>query len=363
MASRADVEKIVIDAYATRAAKDNVPSRSTHRIAGVALLMVAIQAHAENAPPAGAPHVLDLHASVVTHPATFKKYLYSFPLPGKVVFEGLSGSVSTNQSLRDFSEALISLHDMPSGRCPQNGEVYDTYEQIAKKYPGDRDLANFIVKNAKGGVSRVPTQFTLPAGVPIANCAVVILDGSILTGGPFRMTSDMRLTYSATQPSVAPNVVGLGDEFCFGQSWGCQIASVDTSKSFANIVPIQSRFRLLALYGDMSDSTFTGGRQFGPPPRGAWGMSNDFYVIKSCAHLPKGIVGPGNFYAQIPTDSIHLLNVTMRGNGQGTLQQPVFKEFSGVTLQPGDCLAHLVRMTGRGGVDAEEQVFALVAPN
>src|SRR5215467_3565578 len=110
-----------------------------------------------------------------------------------------------------------------------------------------------------------------------------------LTGGPFRMTSDMRLTYSATQPSVAPNVVGLGDEFCFGQSWGCQIASVDTSKSFANIVPIQSRFRLLALYGDMSDSTFTGGRQFGPPPRGAWGMSNDFYVIKSCAHLPKGI--------------------------------------------------------------------------
>jgi hypothetical protein len=109
-----------------------------------------MQAHAANTPPAGAPHVLDLHASVVTHPATFKKYLYSFPLPGKVAFEGLSGSVSTNQSLPDFSEALISLHDMPSGRCPQNGEVYDTYEQIAKKNPGNRDLANFIVKNAKG---------------------------------------------------------------------------------------------------------------------------------------------------------------------------------------------------------------------
>jgi hypothetical protein len=124
--------------------------------------------------------------SVVTRPATFKKYLYSFPLPGNVTFTGLSGSVSTDQSLPGFSEALISLHYLPTGRCPQNGEVYDSYNQIAQKYPADYKLASFIVKNANGGVSTVQTQFMLPVGIPISNCAFIILDGSILTGARLR---------------------------------------------------------------------------------------------------------------------------------------------------------------------------------
>lgn len=92
-------------------------------------------------------------------------------------------------------------------------------------------------------------------------------------------------------------------------------------------------------------------------------MSNDFYAIKGCSGIPKGIVGPGDFYSRIPAGSKNLLNVTMRGNGQRTLQQPVFKAFSDVTLQAGDCIAHFVKMDGHGGIDAEDQVFALVVPD
>jgi hypothetical protein len=324
-----------------------------------AIVLLALGADAVAQTPSAPLQTMSLHASVVTHPAPFKKYLYSFPLPAKVAFRGLSGSVSTSQMLAGFSEALISVHELPSGRCPQNGEVYDTYEEIGKKYPGYHSLANFIVKNAHGGVSSVATRFTLPQGIPMQNCVVVILDGSILTGGAFTMTSDMTMTYATGAPSPPPHIIGLDDEFCFGQSWGCQLHSVDTARSFAKIVEIPAPVRLLALYGDLSDSTFTPGGNFAPPPRGAWGMSNDFIIVRDCAKLPKGLLGPGNFYAQIPGSS--LLNVTLHGNGQGTLQQPVFKEFDTV-LQAGDCIAHLIKMTGVGGVDAEDQVFALVAP-
>lgn len=338
-------------------------SKFTGHVVAIVLLGLSTRGGAESIPPAAATRTLSLQASVVTRPAAFKKYLYSFPLPGNVTFTGLSGSVSTDQSLPGFSEALISLHYLPTGRCPQNGEVYDRYDQIAAKYPADHKLVSFIVKNANGGVSTVPTQFVLPVGLPISNCAFVILDGSILTGGPFTMRSDMTLAYSVDMPSPAPQVIGLDDEFCFGQSWGCQIASVDTSQSFANVVPIRSPVRLLALYGNISDSTFTPGGRFAPPPDGAWSMSNDFYVIKSCSGMPKGIVGPRDLYSKIPAGSLNLLNVTMRGNRQRTLQQPVFKVFSDVTLQAGDCIAHFVKMDGHGGIDAEDQVFALVVPD
>jgi hypothetical protein len=329
----------------------------------IALMLLALGADAAAQSPPPSPtaplQTMSLHASVVTHPAPFKKYLYAFPLPAKVAFRGLSGSVSTSQMLPGFSEALISVHELPSGRCPRNGEVYDTYEEIGKKYPGNYSLANFIVKNAHGGVSRVATRFMLPQGIPIQNCVVVILDGSILTGGPFTMTSDMSMTYAAELPSAPPHIIGLDDVFCFGQSWGCELHSVDPAHVFAKIVAISAPLRLLALYGALSDSTFTSGANFAPPPRGAWGMSNDFVLIRDCARLPKGIVGPGNFYAQIQGAS--LLNVALRGNGQGTLQQPVFREFN-TMLQAGNCVAHLIKMDGIGGVDAEPQVFALVAP-
>jgi hypothetical protein len=344
--------------------EDHLPSYASRHLATLLFLALASHAAGESIPQTSM-RSLGLQASVVTYSARFKKYLYSFRLPGTVTFKGLSGSVSTDQPLSSFSEALISLHELPNGRCPESGEAYDSYEAIAAKYPYDRKLASFILKNANRGVSTVPTQIMLPMGIPISNCAMVILDGSILTGGPFTMKSDMTLIYSSESPSsatkVAPWIVGLDDEFCFGQSWGCQIASLDTSRSFAKVVSMPSRVKLLALYGNVSDSSFTLGGRFAPPPSGAWSIANDFYAIRGCAGMPQGLVGPGHL--QIPVGSLSLLTVTMHGNGRGTLQQPVFKEFTDVTLEVGDCIAHVVAMEGNGGVDAESQVFALVVPD
>jgi hypothetical protein len=341
----------------------HLPSYARPCAAALLVLALASRVAGEDVPQTRS---LSLQASVVTYPAKFKKYLYSFPLPGAVMFKGLTGNVSTGQPLSGFSEALISLHELPSGRCPQNGEVYDSYEEVRAKYPHARGLANFILKNPDRGVSTLQTQFTLPVGIPISNCAIVILDGSIVTGGPFTMKSDMTLIYSnaPSPPSIpqnAPQIIGLDDEFCFGQSWGCQVASVDTSQSFAKVVAITSRARLLALYGDISDSSFALGGRLAPPPDGVWSMANDFYAIRGCAGMPQGLVGPGHL--QIPAGATTLLNVTMHGKGRGTLQQPVFKEFTDVTLEAGDCIAHVVKMDGHGGVDAECQVFALVVPD
>jgi hypothetical protein len=53
----------------------------------------------------------------------------------------------------------------------------------------------------------VSTQFILPVGMPMSNCAVVMLDGSILTGGAFAMRSDMVLAYSIDTPSPALGLV------------------------------------------------------------------------------------------------------------------------------------------------------------
>jgi hypothetical protein len=51
----------------------------------------AADAAAQSPAPSGAApqQTMSLHASLVTHPAPFKKCIYSFPLPAKVTFRGL----------------------------------------------------------------------------------------------------------------------------------------------------------------------------------------------------------------------------------------------------------------------------------
>jgi hypothetical protein len=122
---------------------------------------------------------MSLHASVVAHPAPFKKYLYSFLLPAKVALRGLSVSVSTSQKLPGFSEALISLHEPPSGRCPPNGEVCDT-EEIGKKYRQPFAREFHCEETAASRASRR----VVPQGIPIQNCVVAILDARSLPAAP-----------------------------------------------------------------------------------------------------------------------------------------------------------------------------------
>jgi hypothetical protein len=307
----------------------------------------------------------DIKATEITYAPTFKKYLYSFALPRPALgIVGFGGYVSITSAMSRFSEALISVHQSPSGHCPSNGALYDTYDQIGHDFPDSQAFGQFILKLPAAGTAQVPTQFALPAAIPVRGCIFVILDGGIEgAGGVFTMTSGMSLAYTAGQPPSSAAILSLGDEFCLGQSSGCQLASTNTSEhtAFAKVVKITQSSTLKALYGDISDSAL-GPAGYAPPPTGSWNTWNDFYVYKGCTGIPEGITGPADYYALIPADAVHLLNVTQQGTDDAVVQQMVYKSLS-VPLNTGDCLVHLFKGNPNGGMSAEAQVLALVQPN
>ncbi len=200
----------------------------------------------------------------------------------------------------------------------------------------------------------------------MSSCVLVGLNGGTVVA-PHDVTSaaDLSLTYTAPQ-SPAQSIIGMGGEFCFGQNWGCQGATTDDSLSFALVTPITQTTRLVALYGDVSDSTFDGTSSFGAPPAGAWTARNDFlvYLGAECSAfgVTSGIAGPSNYYASIPGDATPLLSVPLSGSGIGVSTVPVFQAFSNVTLDAGDCLVTLWGLQGGGGFDNETQVTALDEP-
>ncbi len=306
---------------------------------------------------------VSLPGSATNTSSNFNKYLFSFPVPAGATFTGLSGSASIYSSAPSFSEALVTVQNIPSGACPTNGEEYSSYPAVYAAYPSLHSLSAFIIKEPGSGTSTMPTQYTLPVGIPLTGCIVVVLDGSILLGtGSFTMTSNLVANFStSTAPVPAPSIVALDDEFCFGQSWGCQIADATSSpqQSFIKVMPITKPMTLLSLYGDFSDSAFSNDGAFSAPPSGAWSMTNDYYIYPSCS-LSSGVAGPADYYASIPANAVHLGSYTMQGNGDVSLQEPVFQTFSGITLNSGDCLVHLVKPNAAGGIDAEDQVYALV---
>jgi hypothetical protein len=314
--------------------------------------------------PQDAPGALyfDIKATATTHAPTFKKYLYSFALPQPAIgIVGFGGYVSITSGTPRFSEALISAHYSPSGHCPSDGAVYDTYDQIGHDFPDSQALGQFILKLPAVGTTQLPTQFALPAAIPVKGCIFVILDGGIGgAGGALIMTSAMSLAYTAQQPSSSAMILGLDDEFCLGQSSGCQLATTIASErtAFAKVLKIPRPSTLKALYGNISDSAL-GPAGYAAPPTGSWSTWNDFYVYKGCVGVSEGITGPADYYALIPSDAIHLLSVQQQGRDNAVVQRMVYKAFN-IQLNIGDCLVHLFKGNPNGGMSAETQVFALI---
>ncbi|MDO8657981.1 MAG: SdrD B-like domain-containing protein [Candidatus Levybacteria bacterium] len=346
--------------------KDNIISQTNSQNVRVKLTYVVPSPPSPSPSPAPSEvKSLSLGATATTSFAGFKKYLYSFPLPSPVNFVGLSGNASIDSSSPMFSEALITLVDLPSGNCPANGSVYNTYEEIYQQYPGVRIISQFILKNSISGSVQTPTEFTLPAGVPLNGCLFIMLDGGVPTGGTLKMTSNMIFKYTTDPPvSPTPYIIGFnGTEICFGQNWGCQRAIQNASEqnAFINITPVGTPLKLLSLFGNISDAAYTG-TPYANPPTGNWNVINDFYIYKECSQFQTGLSGPKDYYATIPSDAIHLLNVSMSGNGRAAVHQAVSKSFDNLILSPNDCFAYLIKANANGGIGAESQVMALVQP-
>ena len=318
---------------------------------------------------ADTPASIDLTASAHNVSPDFNKYLYTFPLAGPAILTGFSGSVAMRSQGQNFAEALISVHVLPPGaRFPRDGEMVPTYPELSKRYPVMGNLLNLIVKMPSGRTaSTLPVQIAFPAGVRVEGRLLLVLDGSVLiSGGDFTMTSGLvaHLAPVASEPRPA-KVVTLDDEFCFGRAGGGEIATVKTSPDAAmmGVTPIAEDGELIGLYGDVSDSAF-GPAFAGPVGPGPWAISNDYYLYPRAA-LARGQHGPDDFYAKIPADATRLYSLPLPGTGQVSLQQVVVHPVAGIQVHRGDCLVHLIHMTAasdQGGIDAENQVYALVRP-
>ena len=310
------------------------------------------------------PSPIAMVGSTTTAATGFPTTWYGFPVEaGTQSFSALSGSVSVTNSANIYSEVLFILQTLPTGACATGRWPASTPEYGP---PGARGIGQFIVKAPTTGTFTVPLGFTLPGGLPISNCVLLGLNGGTVSTS-HDVTASANLTLTFTGPELpAQSILGPGGEFCFGQSFGCQGSTTNDALSFATVTPIAQSVQLVALYGDISDSTFDGTSSFGAPPAGAWTGTNDFYVYHGteCAAfgVASGVAGPGDYYASIPADATHLLSVPLSGTGIGVSEAPVFKTFTNVPLPAGDCLVTLWGVQGGGAFDNETQVDALVAP-
>jgi hypothetical protein len=311
------------------------------------------------------PSPIHASGSALATVTGFPTSWYGFPVPaGTQTLDTIAGHLSINNAQGLYSEVLFIVSYLPTGACTVGRWPSSTPEFGP---PGSVGLANFIVKNPNAGTVDLPLNLTLPGGLPFSGCLLVGLNGGPVST-PQNVISSANLSISYTGPSTpAQGIIGMGGEFCFGQNWGCQAATTDNTKSFAIVSgQLSAPTKLIALYGDISDTTFDGTSAFGPLPSGAWTAKNDFFIYHGAectAVAPSGgIAGPGNFYSAIPADAVQLLSVPLSGNGRGVTQQPVFKQFNNVTIQPGDCLVTLWGLQSDGAFDNETQVIALISP-
>jgi hypothetical protein len=324
-------------------------------------------AFASDSPQMQDTATLALHASATLTPDQGSRaeviFLYSFPLPpGEPQFLGLKGTISLISESAVFNESLTTVATNVSGPCPGNGTVFPNYTAVYDAYPNILPLQSFILKTPDKGVSKVDVDYTMPAGVPVSDCIVVMLDWEGYS--KVTMKSYLRMTYT-TDPSIpSGTLLGTNQEFVFGIYIGPGSTKND-ALSFVQETPITQPGKLLAFVGDVSDSTFNI-----PPPPGHWRTSNDIYLVPGrCPaniHVNSGGWTPkaGDYYSDIPQNARHLLSIPLSGFQAMAAQTSVYKPID-VRVEPGDCLLTLfgVKAPNGGGIDSENQVKTLFLPS
>lgn len=308
---------------------------------------------------------LDATATLTAGQATQPEviFLYSFPLPpGDQSFLGLKGEVALTSEIPVFNESLNTVAANPSGACPVDGSVFPNYTAVYKAYPNLQPLQSFILKTPVRGTSKVAIDYTMPVGLPVSNCMVVMLDWEGYSA--VTMNSSLRMTYTSGSSSPSAQLLGTNQEFVFGIYIGPGSTKND-SLSFVQETKITQPGTLLAFIGDISDSTFAI-----PPPPGHWRTSNDIYLVPgrcpSDIHVNSGGWTPkgGHYYADIPEDAKHLLNVPLSGFRTMAAQTFVY-QLANVQVDPGDCLLTLfgLKAPKGGGIDSENQIKILFLPS
>jgi hypothetical protein len=352
-------------------------TQGVHRLSFYALnTRGTIAAPLQQSPAVPGSNTLVSQFTFSTSASGFPTHWVGYKLPaGAVDLVGLSGTVSLNNSADIFSELLFYVTFMPSGSCPAEGTV------ASNGPPGlEPNLWSDIVKAPTAGTFTMPVNFTLPVGIPLSNCLVVAINGGTVAGEHVVSgLANLLITY--TPHTDAPTqMLGLDNEFCFGQNFGCQEASTDDRLTFAAVNQVTQRSKLETIWGNINDSSFDGSANFGPLPSAPWMATNDVYLYhgSDCSQFAPGrsLNGPGDFSGQIPKDATHLLSAPLTGGGgagegetinsllPGTTSGiAVYQNFPDVTLNPGDCLVTLFGVKNTtGAFDNEDQLRAIVTP-
>jgi hypothetical protein len=279
----------------------------------------------------------------------------------------LTGTISLRNDSPTFSEVLWILVYWER-KCPAD----------------DRSLAraNYIwsdiLKNPAQSDSKFPVDLHFPNPLPVTGCIGFFFKGGpSVQGDAVTMSADLELTYKASNP-VANQVIDLSGEYCFGQNWGCENATIDNAMGFGVSYTMPAG-HLVELFGNVSDSTFDGTQNFGPLPTGdAWGAINDFYLLPGgCGNFGTNLDSQGfpnpellsTLYSWLPSNAVHLDSVDLEykippgRTGEATLQKRAERIFPiPVTVNSGDCLVVIYGRRGNGATDNETQVKALLAP-
>jgi hypothetical protein len=311
-------------------------------------------------------HKLTLSASAVLTPDQVAQpediFLYSFPLPpGRYNFVGLDGEIALNSPNAVFNESLISVAANMAGTCPANGSVLPNYPAVYNAFPNLRPLQRFILKDPDAGTSRISIDYTMPVGVPVSDCVVVMLDWE--GGSSVFMSADLTLSYTSATTPPAGMLLGNGQEFVFGYDQGAR-STTDDSLAFAQETIVPQAGTILGFVGDVSDSTFSAA-----PPPGQWQAANDIYFVPGgCpSAIPVNSEGTtdeaGDYYAMLPANAQHLLSLPLGGYQTAVAEKFVFQSAK-VKVNAGDCLLTMFGLNapGGGGIDSENQVEAIYLP-
>lgn len=282
---------------------------------------------------------------------------------------GITGTLSLKNFDPRFSEVLWGLVYW-QGECP----VHDiTLSQAVAIIWSD------IVKNPSQSDSSFLVNLDFPHPLPMTGCVGLYYGGGPLLQGKVTMSADLNLRYKPLRNSSPNTVLDVSGEYCFGQDWGCQNATAIDGEGFAVPITVQTSGHLLELFGNISDSTFDGTKDYGPLPTGpAWAAGNDFYLLPGgCGIFGENLNSQGfpnpaplsTLHSWLPHNALHLASlplvdrITSGETGMATLQGQVENIFSvPVKVNAGDCMIVIYGRRGNGATDNETQVKAVIGP-
>jgi hypothetical protein len=319
-----------------------------------------------------APSVLHIQQSQTTAQTGFPQFISMYHVldgaKSKAEAMALTGTLSLKNDSPNFSEVLWLLAYW-QGTCPVNDQ----------SLTGANFLWSDILKNPSQSDSKFSVNLSFPHPLPITGCVGLVFAGGPLVegSGNVTMSADLNLAYKPVNSN--PNtVIDLSGEYCFGQNWGCQNATVIDGEGFA--VPIMlPGGHLVELIGNISDSTFDGTTNFGPlPTGGSWGAENDFYLLPGgCGIFERNLNSQGfpnrtplaTLHSWLPHDALHIESVPLvdrvpsGGTDKATLQRQVENILSvPVLVNAGDCMVVIYGRKGNGATDNETQIHAVMAP-